>query len=91
MQDEGLAAFLFPQAIVDPDLLPPLQPFGLALGQARAHREIGLGKVQGVFVVRRVGAHFEWSVLSCHQVWERGGAVSHTPCPGGSGLRAPGM
>ncbi len=57
MQDERGAVRFFAQAVVDADLLPMLQPARLAVGQPRAHREIGLGQVQGVFVVGRVGTH----------------------------------
>ncbi len=57
MQGEGRPPLLLAQAVVDADCLPAVQPAGLALGQARAHGEIGFRKVQRVFVVRRLGAH----------------------------------
>ena len=63
VQRELLAATVFgfvAQAVIDADLLPTGQPLRLALGQACAHGEIGLGQVQGRFIVkflRCIGAH----------------------------------
>ena len=62
MQHKGRAALLFTQAVIDADLFPLGQPVGLALGQSGPHREIGLGKVQRLFVVGSLGAHFGRSV-----------------------------
>ncbi len=59
MQREGLTPLFLAQAVIDADLLPPLQPAGLALGQSGAHGEIGLGQVQRGFVVGGLGAHGE--------------------------------
>ncbi len=58
VQREGLARpSAVAQAVVNADLLPAVQPAGFAVGQARAHREIGFRQVQRVFVVRSVGTH----------------------------------
>ena len=53
MQDEGFAPLFFAQTVVDADLFPTLQPGRFAQRQARAHRKIGFGQEQGVFVVGR--------------------------------------
>jgi methanogenic corrinoid protein MtbC1 len=41
------------QALVEADLLPPGQPFGFGLRQARLHREFGVGEEKGVLVFAR--------------------------------------
>ena len=66
MQHKGRAALLFAQAVIDADLFPLGQPVGLALGQSGSHREIGLGKVQRLFVVGSLGAHFGRSVCQIY-------------------------
>ena len=40
-----------PQAVIDADARPPLQPFGFARGQARTHRKLGLGQKDGIAVI----------------------------------------
>ncbi len=60
VQREGLAPLFLAQAVVNADLFPTGEPIRLAVGQACAHRKIGLGQVQRVFVVNgfgRIGAH----------------------------------
>jgi hypothetical protein len=63
VQREGLASRLLAQTVVDSDPLPAVEPGRLALRQASAHRKLGLGKVQRVFVVGRVGAHGRRSLV----------------------------
>ena len=47
MEDEFLAALrLLAQALIEAELLPALEQLGLALGQPRLHREVGLGQEQ---------------------------------------------
>ena len=62
MEREGRpVAGALAQPVVDADPLPPREPVGLPLRQARAHREVGRGQVQRVLVIAgrvgRVGAH----------------------------------
>ena len=85
MQREGRAPFRpRAQAIIDADLFPTGKPFGLAPGQARAHRKIGLRQIERVFVIKRIGAH---GGVLCHcriRKCRRGGTDRRMPCPGGS-------
>ena len=57
VQDIGIAALFFTQAVIDADLGPTGQPLRLALGQARPHRKIGDRQIQRGFVVGGFGAH----------------------------------
>ncbi len=95
VQREGLAPLLFAQAVIDADLFPPLQPFGFAFGQARAHREIGFWQVQRGFIVKRfggVGAHGGRPLATVFRNGECSDAARKTqaPLPGVSSIRAPG-
>ncbi len=82
MQDELLAALgIRAQTGPQVGLRPALQDFRLALRQARAHREIGLGQVDRVFVIdglRRIGAHRSASSHMKIENPDRGGA-QHGP------------
>jgi hypothetical protein len=52
MQHEFGAALGFPaELVVEADLVPVVQDFGLALGQAGAHREFRLRQVEGLGIV----------------------------------------
>ena len=44
--EQGLALVLFKHLVVDVHLLPMLEHIGLALGQSRAHRELGLREIE---------------------------------------------
>jgi len=68
VQGERRVAGVFRQALeVGASLRPPADPVGLAFGQFRAHREVGLRQVEGCAVVasRRLG-------LGHGTVWVRG-------------------
>ena len=82
---------LLAQAVIDAHLGPFFQPCRFAGGQARAHREIGLGQVQRVFVIRCFGAHLE-RPRGSDQGDVRGAArVSIRLVPAARIVRAPGM
>ena len=69
----------FAQAVVDADPGPALQPGGFPRGQARAHREIGLGQVQRRFVVGRLGGGFGGTIVrhrASSDGWWTGAAAS---------------
>ena len=93
MQDEGLAvASCLAQAIIDADLFPPGQPFGLALGQASAHRKIGYGEGQRVFIFGCVGTHVSGPFQDKSSMSKKGRRVG--PCALSRRLvwiRAPGI
>ena len=104
VQREGLAfgvgAFcgggLFAQLVIHTNLRPTLQPAGLALGQARAHREISFGQIEGVCIfrrLRRVGTHVQRPLDDLVGFWDiRFGAIAQAPLPGSSkSVRAPGI
>ena len=44
--EQGLALVLFKHLVVDVHLLPVFEHLRLALGQARTHRELGLGEIE---------------------------------------------
>ena len=93
VQDEGLAvASCLAQAIINADLFPPGQPFGLALGQASAHREFGYGKGQRVFIFGCVGTHVSGPFQDKSSMSKKGRRVG--PCALSRRLvwiRAPGI
>ena len=92
MQGKGRTTLFLAQAVIYADLLPALQPCGLAFGQARAHGEVGFGQVQRVFVVRCFGAHLgrpQDDLVVCGSKRSVRG-LKHL-CPASRGIRAPGI
>ena len=55
-REAGLALVLLQHLVVEIHLLPVFQHTGLAVGQARTHREFSLGKIQSLVVIHGVGS-----------------------------------
>ena len=67
MQDELVAPFaLLAQTTIKVHLLPLLQALRLTFGQISSHGEIGLWKIQGIFVI----SHNFYSSIDIHHKGE---------------------